>query len=224
MQGAKSFYRSTPTKLGDFSVTLVGNRVVYPGNRIQRCDDMMAFINHNASLAVGVRPITAAFLTENKIDLVANLADLPGIKTQCEDYDTANRDKETLHNTVVTERKPVTKFNRAVGHFLIKHFALNPKKAGDWAFTVDDSPQSCKEIKAKFKKGETKIFYDVHVGGILQNTGDSIQEITKGKTGTGTAIVLNPGDFWKVLPGYYDLTAKSRGILLTGEITYLRNA
>jgi len=223
VQAAKAFYRKNPSKLGAFGVTLSANRVVYSKDRKTLCDDMMAFISHNAGLAAPLRPITASFQATNKMDLAANLAALPGIKTAIDVYDQAVMDKETDHGTFSVEEQTVITFLRTVGHFLMKQFPLNPKKAGDWFFVVDDSPQDAKETIKKFKKGQTANLYDIVAGSILQNTGASIQEITKGKDGTGTAIVLNPGDSWKVLPGYYILKAKSTGILLTGEITYLKN-
>jgi hypothetical protein len=223
VQSAKAFYRKNTSKLGAFGVTLNGNRVVYSKNRKTLCDDMMNFINYNNSLAVGLRPITATFQTNNKMDLAANLLALPGIKTEIDAYDQEVIDKESSHGTFSVEEKTVIAFLRAVGQFLMLQFPLNPKKAGDWGFVVDDSPQDAKEKIKKFKKGQTANLYDIVAGSILQNTGDSIQEITKGKAGTGTAIVLNPGDYWKVLPGYTTLKAKSMGILLTGEITYLKN-
>ncbi len=223
VQAAKAFYRKNPSKLGAFGVTVNGNRVVYSKHRKTLCDDMMNFINHNASLAVALRPITAAFQTTNKMDLAANLAALPGIKTAIDVYDQELIDKETSHGTYSVEEKTVIDFLRATGHFLMEQFPLNPKKAGDWSFVVDDSPQDAKEKIKNFKKGQIANLYNIVADSILQNTGDSIQEITKGKAGTGTPIVLNPGDHWQVLPGYTTSKAKSRGILLTGQITYLKN-
>ena len=223
VQAAKAFYRNNPSKLGLFGVTMSGNRVVYSKNRKTLCDDIANFINYNASLASALRPITAGFQTTNKMNLATNLAALPGIKTAIDNYDQAMIDKESFHGTFSVEEKTVINFLRATGHFLMEQFPLNPKKAGDWAYVVDDSPQNAKEKVKKFKIGQTATLYDIIADSILQNTGDSVMEITKGKDGTGTPIVLNPGDSWKVLPGYFILKAKSRGLLLKGAITYLKN-
>ncbi len=223
VRSAKAYYRNNPSKLGAFGVTLSGNKVVYSKNRKTMCDDMMAFINHNAGLAVALRPITAAFQTNNKMDLAANLAALPGIKTAIDTYDQAVIDKETNHGTFTVEEKVVINFLRATGHFLMGQFPVNPKKAGDWGFVVDDSPQSAKEKIKKFKIAQTANLYDIVAESILQNSGLSIMAITKGKDGTGTPIVINPGDSWQVLPGYTTIKAKSMGLLLPGEITYLKN-
>lgn len=223
VQAAKAFYRKNPSKLGAFGVTLSANRVVYSKDRKTLCDDMMAFISHNAGLAAPLRPITAAFQAFNKMDLAANLAALPGIKTAIDVYDQAVLDKETDHGTFSVEEQTVITFLRATGHFLMKQFPLNPKKAGDWFFVVDDSPQDAKETIAKFTIAQTKKLYNVVAKSILQNSGSSIIQITKGKDGTGTPIVLNPGDYWQVLPGYFELTAKSMGLLLPGKVTYLKN-
>ncbi len=224
VQATKAFYRSNPLKLTAFSVTIIANRVVYPKVRSKLCDSMMSFINYNAGLAIGLCPITAAFQTENKMDLSANLLALPNIKVEDEQYCQAVKDKEMLHKDMVLDWATVKAFNRAVGHFLMGQFKLNQKKCGYWGFTVDDSPQSAKERVVKFKKGQKRILYDVLAGSILQNTGNSNQQITKGKLGIGTPIILKPGEFWKVLRGYSELTSQSVGILLTGAITYLKTA
>ncbi len=223
VQAAKPYFFSNTKRLGDFGVTIHRNRIVYAKDRKTLCEDIMKFINHNASLPVAERPITAAYEANNKIDLAANLAALPGIMDAIDDYNQMVKDKETEHAIFVVEDKIVAKFLRITGQYIIKQFPMNPKTATLWGYTVVDALIGPVKTVAKFKKGEKKRLYGVRVGSKLKNTGASIQEITKRKAGTGVPIIINPGETWKVVRGYGIMTATSRGILLTGAITYFRN-
>lgn len=223
VQSLKTFYSKTPHSLGDFGITVVGKRIVYPADRVELCTAIAFLINYNAGLPAGTSPLTPAFLTENKIDLAANLAALPTIldnntksKVASDASQTASQKRDNGIAIIVTHL-------RGICGFILKQFPKTPKKANEWGNVIDNSPKGSKLTTLKFPKGTNKVIYSAVAGSIVQITGAASLTFTKGVAGTGTAITLATGDTWQVPKGYTTMTVKNPSLLLIGALTYMSN-
>ena len=219
----KGFYLKNPKALGDYGITVVGKRIVYPVTRAEICTAIAFLINYSNGLPVGTSPITSAFLTENNIDIVANLAAIPVIMGLDTQFSTAQGQSQKARQSRDNTMNPVISDMRGTGGFLVKQFPKTPKTCGDWGYVIDISPKGSKLLTMKFKPGETKIIYTAVAGSIIQITGAAPLTITKGKLGTGTPIILKQSDTWQVAKGYTTMTVSNPSLTLNGALTYMSN-
>ena len=223
VQMLKKFYAKTVKTLGDYGIKVEGNKIVYPTDRAEICAAIAELINYNNSLPAGTRAITATFLSQNKIDLAANLDALTDIKQNNTDFLAAEKQSKSLCEKRDAAIAPVFEDLRGTGGFIVSQFPLTPKSGGDWGFVIDSTPKGAKLTIAKFKMGGTKILYSVVAGSIIQNTGTVPLTITKGAKGTGTPIVIVAGDHWQVEKGYTTMTINNPSLTVTCQMSYMNN-
>jgi hypothetical protein len=217
VQALKKLYRSNPQKLGDWGVAVDGGgRISYPADFVGRQGRVAAFIAKHESFPVGTSPLEP-YLVENEIDLAANK--------------TKNVDALTAHNAMITQDNiretkrlerdtlmvPIEKHLRGMGQFLVRHFANNPKKASDWGFEVDDSPQDDKVRDGVVKFSSAKTLQQLALGEEIINTGSIPLKLYRGKEATGVPIVMNPGAKFTVVRGYGTSTLKNEDVSQDGS-------
>jgi len=224
-QFLKKFYRNNPQKLGDFGITVNGNKIVYPVDFDNRKIAAVALIDKHFSFV----PVTDSPLDkfindpENNIDLAQNKLDAEAAKEQHDFAEEANREKEDLRQQRDNKINPVKINLEKTGGFIMKHYPKNPKKAGDWGYTVDDSPRAPKLRTTKLKLAEAKTLSNVVIGGTLTVIEGSIK-VYKGKTQTGTATVLNAGQQIGIVKGLSVITVVNSSDLNKAKISVLRSA
>lgn len=195
VQNLKSFYAKNISKLGDFGVTVNGKKIVYPTSVTQKMDAVVTFIDYHLGLPPGTSPLTN-FLAEpsnSDINLVTNRANTLIAKTNHTDGAAANTVKETKR----VERDnfmtlPIADYT-INGNWLMNHFSTNPNKAGDWGFIVDTSPKGTKVRTGFVNISSQKTLTSLAIGGVLINQSDFDIEGFKGKTASGTPVILKPG-------------------------------
>lgn len=206
VQFLKKLFRGNATKLGEWGQTVDGRgRVVYPSDFVGRVTAVSAFIDKHDSFAPGTSPLQP-FLDENGIDLAANKLKVVDAKAAHDDFLTAEADKEQFREERDTLMAPVEGHLRGIGQFLVGLFPKTPKKAGQWGFVVDDSPQADKTRDVVVTEASSKVLQQLAVGKIIANVGSLSAKIYKGKTASGTPIVLNPGQKITVVRGLGTVT------------------
>ena len=217
VQFLKKFYRAAPHKLGDWTVTVDGDgRISYPPDFTGQAQAVLDFIDHfdtTPSDAAILQP----FLDENEIDLAANKTATENAQTAHDDFQTAERDKEQFRAGRDLLTAPVTEHLRGIGQFLITNFASNPKKAGQWGYVVDDSPQADRTRDVVVTEQSSKVLQQLAVGKIVANIGQLSAKIFKGKTASGTPIVLDAGQKFTVTRGFGTITVVNESN--TGKVT-----
>lgn len=206
VQFLKKLFRNNATKLGEWGVTVdARGRVVYAADFMGKANEVITFINKHFSFAPGTSPLQP-FLDENDIDLAANKLKVVQAKTAHGDFTTAEADKEELREQRDTLMAPVEEHLHGIGQYLVGLFHKTPKKAGQWGFVVDNSPQASKTREGVVPAASSKVLKSVNVGKDFVNTGSKPLNIFSGTSAAGTPIVLPAGKVFTVVRGYGTMT------------------
>jgi hypothetical protein len=210
VQLLKKFYKNNIAKLGDWDVTVNGNRIVYPVDFINRRLTVLAFIAKHNTYAAGTSPLTS-FLAEpdNKVDIAKNLTDATNAKTPFDDAKQLAEDAETKRVDRDNLMDPVTDHIEMIGNFLIGHYPNNPNKAGDWGYTVDTSPQADVERQGIINMGVQKVLTNVALNSILTITSQNAVEAFKGKVADGTPVIIQPNIPFVIRRGWGTVTLRN---------------
>jgi hypothetical protein len=202
VQALKKLYRKNPNKLGDWGVTVnAGGRISYPSDFVGRQGRVLVFIAKHNSFAPGTSPLQP-YLDENEIDLAANKTDADNALLDHNNFiiqDDLREQKRMERDTTIA---PIEDHLRGMGQFLVNHFEKNPKKANDWGFEIDDSPQGDVERVGVVKFSTSKTLQQLAIGKVISNNGSVAWKLFKGKTASGVPIVINPGDKFNIVRGY----------------------
>ena len=211
VQFLKRLYANNPSLLGDWGVTVNGNKIVYAVDIDNKILDVLVFIAKHADYPPGDSPLQVYLdLPENSdIDIVQNGADASSASTNHTDATNLKNSKETAR----AERDslmetPIANYT-IIGNYLVGLFNTNPNKAGDWGFTIDTSPKGTKIRTGFVNISGTKKLVNLVANSVLINNSDFDIEIYKGPSISGPAVVLQPGKKFPITTGYGTLTIKN---------------
>ena len=223
VQFMKKFYRGNITKLGEWTVQVdARGRVVYATDFSGKALEVLSFIAHSDSLPPADNPLTK-FLTQNEIDFVSNKTNVEAAQVAHTDFTAAEKKKEEFRAERDLLIEPVKDNLRGIGQFLVGHFVKNPKKAGQWGFVVDDSPQADRIRDVILKPGEVKTIHDALLKSILTFNGPEAATIYSGKTVEGTGITLNTGGTFIIKRTYGTFTIKNESNTQKVSFTFTEN-
>lgn len=138
-QHIKAFYKGNPKQLGDWALRVDGkSRIVFPEEFKAVSDMFLEFYKKYKEL--GDKSPLNKFLKANEIDIAQDKADTDEAQIAHKEMGKADKAAEKFRKQRDTDFDPVFKDIRDIGQFLKSLFAKNPKKLGDWGFTIDDSP------------------------------------------------------------------------------------
>ncbi len=221
IQFLKKLYRGAEHKLGDWGVTVNGTRVSLPKTFADKAALFTAVkAKHDSYVAPAVSPI-AAYLTENSINIVTNAANTALAVTADDEAVAERRSSEAKTAERDLRWNPPVANMRGIGQFLIGFYNANPKKAGDFGFVVDDSPQAPKLRKTKVLPTLKVVAKGAVIGGTLTNTGTVSLVIYKGIDTTVEGVTVLPSNKLAILPGWSTITVSNQDALITGTFTLL---
>ena len=209
VQFLKRFYINNIGTLGDWSVTVNGNKIVYPATIEASIEAVIDFIDKHLSYAPGTSPLKGFLDNNTEINLTANKAAAQAAATCQSDGEAANNTKEEKRADRDAFMAPVIEHLTSIGQFLVKTFASNPNTAGEWGYTVDNSPQGTKIRTGSVNISSSKVLTNLVNEGILVNESGFDIELYKGKTVSGTAIILHPGKPFVIKTGYGTVTLRN---------------
>jgi len=218
----KKFYADDIQKLGAWSITVNGKRIVIPTTP----DDLKTLIEaikakHATFIPPSGSPLTV-FLQENtKIDLALMVADAAQAITDNDAAEAERQQKESRKQQRDTLWNPVMGHMRIIGSFIVGVFKGREKKAGDWGYTVDDSPRAPKLETVRLIAASTKTKSSIVIGGTFTNVGATALHVYRGKTTTGTPTIVPPGEQLGMTAGYSTITVVNPDTLLPGKYTVL---
>lgn len=210
VQFLKKFYKNNIAKLGDWGVEVNGKKIVYPADFVNRRLRVLAFIAKHNSFAVGTSPLTS-FLAEadNDIDIAQNLTDATDALTPHDDAKQFAINAETKRADRDNLMDPVTDHIEMIGNFLVGHFPNNPRKAGDWGYTVDTSPKADATREGVINMGSPKKLSHLVVNSILLNTSAFPIEAYKGDEVIGEPIMIQPNIPFVIRRGWGKTTLRN---------------
>lgn len=206
VQFLKKLYRNNVAKLGEWGVTVDSDdRVVYPPDFPGRQAAVIAFITKHESFAVGTSPLLP-YLTENVINIVTDKAAAVSALAAHNSFLTEDnvREEKRMERDVLIE--PVATHLRGEGQYLIGLFHSVPKKANEWGFEVDDSPQADVVRTGIIASGASKVLKNLNVGKTLRNIGAVPLNVFPGETPEGTPVVVNAGQTFEIIRGFGSMT------------------
>ncbi|MEO5572296.1 MAG: hypothetical protein ABIT08_00560 [Bacteroidia bacterium] len=215
-QFLKRRFASNIAVLGDWGITVNGNAISYPVDFVGKQEAVLALIDKHLTFAAGTSPLEG-FLTDNAINLTTNRANAVTALTKHNERDQLERDAETATTDRDNFINPVMGHLKIIGNYLVAHFAKNPNKAGDWGYTVDTSPQGTKIRSGVIGFSSSKTLLNLANGGVLTNTCDHSLNAFKGKTTTGTPIVLAPGQNFPITKGFGTMTLQNPNNTIKGS-------
>ena len=206
IQFLKSFLKPNTDALGDWGVKVVGGkRIDFPNKFI---DIVILFDNikeKHDSYTTPASPLTA-YLTLQGLDIAAMASDV----SKANDYNTdgiqAAKDAEEAFQKRNNLWEDVNQHVHDIGEFLMNLYKGNSKKLGEYGYVVDDSPQKPKDRTSKIKLGDQMVISAIVIGSTFKNTGKTDLHIYKGKTTTGTPIIIRAGEMWGVPKGFSVIT------------------
>jgi hypothetical protein len=217
VQALKKLYRKNPNKLGDWGVTVnAGGRISYPPDFVGRQGRVLVFIAKHNSFPVGTSPLQP-FLDENDIDIAANKTDADNALLDHNNFiiqDDLREQKRVERDTTIA---PIEDHLRGMGQFLVNHFEKNPKKANDWGYEIDDSPQADVTRDGVVKFASQKTLQQLAIGKVISNTSSIEWKLFKGKTTSGVPVVLAPGGKFTIIRGYGTSTIKNENASQDGS-------
>jgi hypothetical protein len=222
-QFLKKFYHDDIQKLGAWSITVNGKRIVIPTTP----DGLMTLIDaiktKHDSFVPGTTSPLAVFLTENpKIDLAVMLTDATQAISDNDAAAAERLQKESRKQQRDTLWNPVMGHMRTIGSFLVGLFKGREKKAGDWGYTVDDSPRAPKVRISNLAIGATIKLTDVAIGGTLTNLGADVLHVYRGTTTAGTPTIVPAGEMLGMTSGFSRIVVVNPSTLITGKFSVLR--
>ena len=220
----KKFYHDDIQKLGAWSITVNGKRIVIPATP----DGLKKLIEdiktkHATFIPAANSPLSV-FLTQNPDINLAQMVTDAGQAISDNDAAAAERlQKESRKQQRDVLWNPVMGHLRVIGGFLMGVFVGKQKKAGDWGFTVDDSPRAPKKQTTTVPIGSAKKITNVAIGGTLENVGAVALHVYKGGTTVGTPVIVPPGEMLGMTKGYSTITVVNPDTLTPGKFTVLRH-
>ncbi|MFT4153507.1 hypothetical protein, partial [Parafilimonas sp.] len=224
VQFLKTFYKGNTKELGNWGITITdGGKVNYPAAFADRTTVFIAFTAKHNSYTSGDSPLQP-FLTQNNINLNADSAQVEQAATNNASFTAASQQSENETELRNQLWLPVLANVKAIGNYLMKLYSNNQKALGNWGFVVDDSAQKPKLRTTKLKLGEQITIMSIKLGTTLTNIGETDLHIYKGKTTSGTPLIVHREEQVGMQKGFSTITVVNPSILETGAFTVIVNA
>jgi hypothetical protein len=194
IQFLKQFYRGNTKELGNWGITITDSgKVNYPPAFIDRIAVFTAFAQKVASFTPATNPLKPYFLQQS-IDMTKAATQVTQATTNNNSFNTASQQSENETELRNQLWLPVLGHIKTIGNFLMKLYANNPKALGNWGFVVDDSARKPSLRTTKLKLGEQITNNSVVIGSTFTNIGEGDLHLYKGKTTTGTPVIIHKGE------------------------------
>ena len=161
------------------------------------------------------------YLTQQAINLSADGALVEQSVTNNTGFTTSAQQSENETEMRIMLWLPALTHIKAIGNYLMKLFSNNPKALGNWGFVVDDSAQKAGLRTTKLKLGEQKTLNGVVIGSTLTNMGEGDVHLYKGRSTTGTPIIIHPGEQFGIMKGFSIITVVNPSMLIEAKFTVM---
>lgn len=217
-QMLKTYYKPayTELKLWGIDITTAG-RVFYPTNVTAQRTMVETLVEKNNSFPAGTSPLSS-YLTKKGISTAQLLAD---VTEAADDNTKAAELRRKAENEIALRngKLAVALENlRTIGGYLMNFYKDNPRETGLWGFLVEEAERKPAVKTSRIRLGQSLTMNSVIIGGTLTNIGEAAVFVYKGKTISGKAIAVQPGEVMVVPKGYSVLTISNPSPLQTAVI------
>ncbi len=220
-QFLKSLFKPNVQKLGDWGATVDNkNRIVYPPEFAEMVEIFRKMKAKHDSYPANKSPLQP-FLNEQNIDLAADDKALKEAEKNEQKQLQTRKDSENATQQRNKLWQPVTAHLKDIGNYLMKLFSGEEKKAGEWGFTVDDSPRAPKERTSTIKISSQKTLKGIVIGSTLKNIGTVPVNIYKGTTTTGTPAIVKAGQMLGIIKGFSTVTVVNPSAVQSAKVKTL---
>ena len=221
MKGAaqylKKFYKNNATKLKLWSIVMgANNQIKYPNDDQGKVDMVSAFWTYHASFPVGTSPLQN-YIDTNSIDAPTYIANIASAVTAFASY---------KQNVILSEQKRILRddtfitaweHTKAIGNFLHKLNAHNPKDTCNWGFNIIEASHVQSVRKSKLTIGAKLTVSGTVLDTSFTNTGTDDLYLFKGKKATGTPNIVHSGEHFVLIHGYSSITVSNPSPTTAGK-------
>lgn len=209
VQFLKKLYRNNVANLGPWGVTIDSDdRVVYPPDFVGRQAAVITFITKHESFPVGTSPLQP-YVDVNAITIATDKANGVDALAAHNDFLVQDNVRELKREERDVLIEPVANHLRGEGQYLIGLFHSIPKKANEWGFEIDDSPQADRVRDGVIPAATSKVLKNLDVGKDFINKGSTVLNLFPGASAEGTPIVLPAGNTFTVVRGFGTMTVEN---------------
>ncbi len=223
VQFLKKLFKNNPKELTQWGITISATgKITYPASFEERAKLFTTFITKHTSYAEDASPLQP-YLTANEVDLVKLNASL--IKaTDAQKLANSDADKATVETALRDQLwLPVFKSVKEIGSYLLSLYSSNPKKVTAWGFDIVESASKQQLRTTTLKLSDKITITSIVIGGTFTNTGKTPLHLYKGKTTTGTPVIIAAGEQMGVVKGFSTTTIVNPSVLETASFTVLVN-
>lgn len=219
-QFLKGLYKPNVHALDVWGFTVNVQRISYPAEFLALHDLFQVFYAKHAGFAPGASPLEP-FLTEHGIVLADLLVSVNQAKVHHDNFITASNAAELAREQRDFVWRDSNSNLHKMGDYLKKLFVTSPRKLGNYGFVVDDSPRGAKEqISTVLISGQLTV-KGVVLGSTFENIGDITLHLYKGKTTTGTPIIVSIKDKVGMAKGFSVITVMNPSSSINGKFKVL---
>lgn len=220
LQFLKKFYAGNTHELGDWGATIDEERIVYPPDFLSRAQLLKDVHEKHNDFSGGTSPLSP-FLTQNEIDLDADLADTTAAEVIHALKEQAKKDAEKYSEARHDTFSPVINNLRAIGAYLKSLYVSSQKKLGDWGYEVDDSARPPQWRTAAIAPDNSRTLTGVKLNSQAENTGTVELLLHKGEAIGEEPVALPPEMRFTIKRGWGTITVQNTDQTEEGEIGYL---
>jgi hypothetical protein len=219
IQFLKGFYQPNYKPLGDWGITAAtGGKITLPTTELE-WQTLIGLMNtKNSSYIFPLISPLQQYLTLNSIVLADDITDIATAIVKNASMASAKTIAEDAHELVVTDWAEPLAHIRLIVAFLMKLYKGNTKKLGYYGITVVAAAKVKKTRNVKIPFGFTKLKQKGFLGGAFINTGTETLWIYKGKTATGTPIVLLAGAKMIIPKGYSSFCVTNSSATISAKL------
>jgi len=197
-------------------------KITYPQDQGGKLELVDGFWSYHSSLTVGTSPLDP-FIDTNEINVPKILTKIANAKTNyaalalnviAEQQETGERDRVWAS---------VWKNTKSIGGYLMKLYVSNTKMVCNWGFNVVDAGSKQVLRTSKLILGSKLTVGNNVLGSTMSNLGTDDLHIYKGKTTTGTPIIVKAGEHLGLLKGFSTITVVNPSVLVAGKFSTLVN-
>lgn len=220
IQFLKKFYKGNPAELGNWGVTVNGNKIVYPPEFLNLVQLFKDFKNKHDSFGPGTSPLSP-YLTQHSINMASDLANVNSAKTKHDSAKQKELDAEDKREERDNLFDPVMEHVRAIGQYLKGLYDDHPKHVGLWGYVVDDSPRDPKFREVTIDPASFRTITNVKQDSQVENTGTVPLLLHKGDEVGTEPVNLPPEMRFTVVRGWGTMTVQNEDPSQEGKIGYL---
>ena len=196
LQYLKILFDPNFKEVGDWGATITDTgKFTYPIND-EEWMNLFTLLKakHDSYIAPAISPLLT-YITENLISLTVDATSSAAALAKQTSFDTFKLDSEKAREKRDTKMAPIVSHLKTIISFLKKLYPNDLKTLGDYGITVVEAVKVKKPSVKVIKASTSKLNIRAEIGSTIVNSGTIPLPIYKGKTISGTPLILAVGEW-----------------------------